>query len=75
MPSVMLDATTKEGRAFRRGVTLLSGHYHQHREIARLVEEHGWDWVQSEVHETRRIEPPHLRQRGLFDHLATPPAA
>lgn len=50
IPKVMADSHTYEGKKMGQGITLLSGHYSQHREIGRLVQEKGWGWIREQVH-------------------------
>ena len=50
IPKVMADSHTYEGRKMRQGITLLSGHYSQHRKIGQLVQEKGWEWIREQVH-------------------------
>jgi hypothetical protein len=50
MPSVMLDGHTLEGKIAKRSVTLLSGHYHQHLKLSRLVAAGGWEAIRTEAH-------------------------
>lgn len=67
MPAVMLDAHTKEGKALNQGVTLLSGHYHQHHAISEHVARDGWAWIRAQVHNGRTIPPEHYEvQEKMF---------
>lgn len=50
MPKAMADSHTEEGRAMKNWITLLSGHYHQHRKLGRMVMESGWPLVREKVH-------------------------
>jgi hypothetical protein len=51
VPAVMADGHTYEGK--RRGVTMtiLSGHYEQHRRIGQLVMADGWDPIRRAMHQ------------------------
>lgn len=51
MPKVVLDGHTFEGRRVSQQVTLLSGHYQQHRVIGERVMREGWDSIRAEAHE------------------------
>lgn len=57
IPEAMADSHTVEGRIARRRVTILSGHYSQHRELGRIVMEQGWRAVRAEVHSGAVIQP------------------
>lgn len=50
IPVVMADGHTLEGRQRRTLVTLLSGHYHNHRALGHRVMAEGWDSIRREVH-------------------------
>lgn len=65
MPLVMLDAHTAEGKQLKQGVTLLSGHYHQHLKLSKLVEERGWGYVRQQVHQ-KTARPILAAQPQLF---------
>jgi len=56
IPKVMADSHTYEGKKMGQGITLLSGHYSQHREIGRLVQEKGWGWIREQVHGSGVLE-------------------
>lgn len=56
IPKVMADSHTYEGRKMRQRITLLSGHYSQHRKIGRLVQEKGWGWIREQVHGSGVLE-------------------
>lgn len=49
MPSVMLDGHTFEGKLAGTKVTLLSGHYHNHRHLAERVASEGWASIRREA--------------------------
>lgn len=50
MPNLMLDGHTLEGRRLGNRLTLLSGHYDQHRVIGQRVMREGWGLIRAEVH-------------------------
>ena len=50
IPQVMADSHTYEGKKMGQAITLLSGHYSQHRKIGQLVQKKGWDWIRKMVH-------------------------
>lgn len=50
MPEAMLDSHTPEGRVAKRRMTILSGHYSQHAQLAQIVSEKGWEHVRRIVH-------------------------
>lgn len=56
IPKVMADSHTYEGKKMRQGITLLSGHYSQHRKIGRLVQEKGWGWIREQAHGSGVLE-------------------
>jgi len=56
IPKVMADSHTYEGKKMRQGITLLSGHYSQHRKIGQLVQEKGWGWIREQVHGSGVLE-------------------
>ncbi len=53
MPTAMLDSHTYEGKVGRTPVTVLSGHYFNHRRLARRVEADGWAPIRRQVHAER----------------------
>lgn len=71
MPAAVVDSHTYEGKVGKVGATILSGHYHKHRELSELVAAHGWDWVRAKVHDGPTVQP-HETQLGLFDLTPTP---
>jgi hypothetical protein len=50
MPAAMADGHTYEVRQTKTRVTVVSGHYHQHRALGGLVRANGWAGVRGEVH-------------------------
>ena len=56
IPKVMADSHTYEGKKIGQGITLLSGHYSQHRRIGILVQEKGWQWIREQVHGSGLLE-------------------
>lgn len=66
IPSVMIDGHTYEGKAQRKGCTLLSGHYEQHVVISELVLTKGWDFVRAETHKHNIPVRGHEKQDTLF---------
>lgn len=50
VPAVMADSHTYEGKRRGTQMTILSGHYEQHREIGRLVMAHGWGPIREAMH-------------------------
>ena len=68
IPKVMADSHTYEGRKMGQGITLLSGHYSQHREIGRLVQEKGWQWIRDQVHKSGVFEVEGIpKQTSILD--------
>ena len=68
IPKVMADSHTYEGKKMGQGITLLSGHYSQHREIGRLVQEKGWQWVREQVHNSGVFETEDIpKQTSILD--------
>lgn len=67
IPKVMADSHTYEGKKMRQGITLLSGHYSQHRKIGRLVQEKGWGWIREQVHNSGVFEVDVPRQLSMLD--------
>jgi hypothetical protein len=67
MPAVMLDGHTYEGKKLFTPVTLLSGHYHNHRALGQMVARGGWAEVRRRALATT-IEPSksHEKQDRLF---------
>ena len=51
MPTAIVDGHTREGKIRRTNVTLLSGHYSQHRVIGRRVQAEGWEAIRRETHQ------------------------
>lgn len=56
IPKVMADSHTYEGKEVGQRITLLSGHYSQHRKIGRLIQEKGWQWIRDQVHSSGVLE-------------------
>jgi len=50
-----------------QGITLLSGHYSQHRELGRLVQEKGWGWIREQVHNSGVFEVDIPKQMSMLD--------
>jgi len=68
IPKVMADSHTYEGRKMRQGITLLSGHYSQHRKIGQLVQEKGWGWIREQVHNSGVFEVENIpKQTSMLD--------
>lgn len=72
VPTVMADSHTYEGK--RRGVamTILSGHYEQHRTIGQIVMAEGWAGIRRKMHADRLVGerwkvPPPEQSMTLFD--------
>jgi hypothetical protein len=64
----MLDAHTMEGRIRGTRVTILSGHYSQHRVLGEVVMERGWEYVREKVHAAPVIEVGKIaRQDRMFE--------
>lgn len=62
MPKNILDAHTYEGKMMKQNITLLSGHYENHLEIANRVMKEGWDNLRNEFDndEVIIIEPTQI---------------
>lgn len=58
MPRAMADGHTYEGKYLDQEMTVLSGHYHQHRRLGHRVQEEGWESVREEVHADLLPPPP-----------------
>lgn len=68
IPKVMADSHTYEGKRMGQNITLLSGHYSQHREIGRLVQEKGWQWIRDKVHSSGTFEVVDIiKQMSMLD--------
>jgi hypothetical protein len=68
IPQVMADSHTYEGKKIGQGITLLSGHYSQHREIGRLVQKKGWGWIRKLVHNSGVFEVEGIpKQMSILD--------
>lgn len=68
IPKVMADSHTYEGKKIGQGITLLSGHYSQHRRIGILVQEKGWQWVRDKVHNLGVFEMEDIpKQTSILD--------
>ncbi len=50
MPAAVADSHTKEGKALGVKMTVVSGHYEQHRKLGKLVQSGGWEPVRRRVH-------------------------
>lgn len=57
MPKVMADSHTIEGKELNQWITLLSGHYSQHRKLGELVQREGWGSVREKVHHSPFMVP------------------
>lgn len=65
IPRAMADGHTYEGKHLGVDVTVLSGHYRQHRRLGRRVrEDGGWESVREEVH-ADLLPPPPAGQQEL----------
>lgn len=58
IPRAMADGHTYEGKHLNQKVTVLSGHYQQHRSLGRRVLEEGWSRIREEVHGDLLPPPP-----------------
>lgn len=68
IPKVMADSHTYEGKRMGQSITLLSGHYSQHREIGRLVQEKGWQWIREQTHNSGTFEVVDIfKQMSMLD--------
>jgi len=64
VPIDMADGHTKEGLDRDTRITILSGHYSQHRYLGRMVSSNGWGRVRDIVHSKEVIET--VVQRRMF---------
>ena len=66
MPAVMLDGHTYEGKKANVLVTLLSGHYHNHLALSKLVAAGDWQSVRAVTHGGTTQGKQRGKQMGLF---------
>jgi len=64
MPECVLDGHTFEGKRQCREVTLLSGHYENHRLIGQRVMQEGWDGIRKRFINGLFIRPDHIGKQG-----------
>lgn len=58
VPRAMADGHTYEGQILDQEVTVLSGHYRQHRTLGKRVSAEGWSGLREEVHSDLLPSPP-----------------
>lgn len=66
MPDCILDGHTVEGNRTKHKVTLLSGHYHNHRIIGERVMSEGWEGIRKEFLNGRIAHSKRPVQKSLF---------
>ncbi len=66
IPQAMADGHTLEGKQSGTTITVLSGHYAQHRLLGQMVAERGWAEVRRLVHEQAVIKADRQEQSFLF---------
>lgn len=64
MPLAILDGHTYEGKQMKHEITLLSGHYENHRKIGRIVMSEGWDVLRENLKKDDTIMDE--RQKKMF---------
>lgn len=66
IPDNVLDAHTYEGKIRKTSVMLLSGHYHNHRAIGKIVLQQGWDPIRDKFAADTLAKPTATEKRVSF---------